>query len=371
MSTQEEKEQLSERADALHLVPRVDQLERTIARIVEGGDHLQTLDAETSQIAVEKLRHAYAKVYEVKNGQFKAAMGEVLPFVTDVPASADSYKYKTLEALGYMSWIGEDGSYSGTGSAIMAEHVGFVDKAGGEYTHTIFDLERAVATGLDLPGQDARNLKKRADAKQNWVALFGDPNKKILGLFTHPNIQVAMAPMSSSATHSDSRDRLIENKSVDEILADVETITETGPRSTLFEHRTGKVFMSGHDISVLKRRRVGAESQAMTIWQMIQSVFPEISFERLNECDEVNRVNPETQRNDSGVAGRCWIAVPVAPADECGFVFSRPLTQLAPQQDGFKLRVLAHAKFGGFKCLIPLAVVRMDFVARDNDTVPA
>ena len=363
-------EQYRERIDALGLTPRVDVLTNLVGSWMSNGKFQRQLDASTAPIAVQALQFVYARVYEESYGNLKAAMGQVLPFDTSPNPAHDTYKYKYLDWAGYADWIGDDGSVMGEGSMKMTEHIGFMAELGHAYSWTVFDLERAALDGQNLSAIPPRIARRVHEMFHNWVWLFGDPDKQIHGLFTHPNIQVVLAPDSAAGTYPDARAKLIEGKSVDEILADIETLVETVPRTTNEELRVRKVFMSERDMAVMKRKRVGAGDGVLTIWQMVQSLYPDVEFDTLPECEESKRVDPRTGTNTSNLTGRCWIAVPDLPADECGFVFPRPFTQRAPQEIDLKIRTITHSKIGGFKCTQPLGVVRMDFLAQTVDIVP-
>jgi hypothetical protein len=356
-----------ETLDTAGLVPKKDSLERFVAERFAKGQ-FERADDSVAPIMVEKLRYNYARVYEQTYADLKAAMGMVCPFDTSPDPAHDTYKYDVIDYAGYADWIGDDGSVMGESSIEMSSHIGFMHELGNKFSFTVFDLERAAMSGGNLLPTKQNAVRRTHEAKHNWTWLFGDGSKELHGLFTHPNIQVALAPMASTAVHSDNRDRLIENKSADEILADVETIVETVPRTTNEKLRVRKVFMPYADVSVLKRRRDGTGADSVTLWQLVQQMFPDVEFDTLPECDASKRSNPKTGVNDSGVSGRCWIAVPDLPADECGFVFPRPFTQRAPQESDLKISTITHSKIGGFKCVQPLGVIRLDFVAVDNAT---
>lgn len=354
--------------DSLGLIPRKDHVEHFVQELGTKGKFEGRFDDSVAPIMVEALRYNYARVYEEHYPDLKAAMGQVLPIDSSPSPADDSYKYDVIDVTGYVDWIGDDGTIMSEGTTEMRSHIGFMHEMGGKFSFTVFDLERAAASGRQLEPARQRNERRKHEAKHQWVWLFGDPAKQLHGLFTHPNIQVALAPMAATAVHSDNRDRLIENKTADEILADVETLVETAPRTTNEAIRVRKVFMSYADKSVLTRRRDGTGADSITLWALIQQMYPDVEFDTLNECDAAKRLNPKTGTNDSSLSGRCWIAVPDLPVDECGFVMSRPFTQRSPQEQDLKISTITHSKIGGFKCLQPLGVVRMDFVAVDNDT---
>lgn len=358
-----------DRFDAENLVPRKDHLERVVARCIADGK--VKLDDAVAPIAVEKLRYNYARVYEQTYPDLKAAMGMVLPFDTSPDPAHDSYKYDVIDYAGFADWIGDDGQIMGNSSVQMSSHLGFMDHIGNKFAFTFFDIERAALSGSNISAVKQRAVRESHERKHQWVWLFGDRGRQLHGLFTHPNIQVVLAPLASSAVHNDNRDRLIENKTMDEILADVETIVETVPRTTNEALRVRKVFMSYADVSYLKRKREDTGSNSRTLWSIIQEMYSDVEFDTLNECDASKRLNPKTGVNDSGLSGRCWIAVPDLPADECGFVFPRPFTQRAPQEKDLSIETITLSTIGGFKCVQPMGVVRMDFVAVNSATASA
>jgi len=362
-------EQYRATIDSLGLIPRADVLDRFVRKLDADGKYTNIrFDDSVAPIMVEALRYNYSRVYEEQYAELKAAMGMVCPIDSSPSPADDSYKYDVIDVGGYVDWIGDDGTIMSEGFATMRSHLGFMAEAGGKISYTVFDLERAAASGRQLEPMRMRAERRKHEAKHNWVWLFGDPEKQLHGLFTHPNIQVVLAPLASTAVHSDQRDRLIQNKTLDEILADIETIVETPYLTTKGAVRVRKVFMSPADMSTLRRRRDGTGTQSVTFLSIIQAMYPNVEFDELFECDPDNRLNPKTGINDSGLSGQCWIAVPDLPADECGFVMARPFTQRAPQEVDLKITSITHSKIGGFKCLQPLGVVRMDFVAPDNNT---
>ena len=356
-----------ETLDSLGLVPRKDALEHFTTDLFERS-RFERADDSVAPIMVEKLRYNYAQVYEETYGDLKAAMGLVCPFDTSPDPAHDSYKYDVVDYTGYADWIGDDGSVMGESSVQMRSHLGFMHELGNKFSFTVFDLERAAMSGGNLSAVRQRAVRRTHEAKHNWTWLFGDAGKELHGLFTHPNIQVELAPMASTVVHGDNRDRLIENKSADEILADVESIVETVRRVTNERLRVKKVFMPDVDMAILRRRRDGTGADSISLMQLVRQFYPDVEFDTLPECDAAKRVNPKTGINDSGVSGRCWIAVPDLPADECGFVFPRPFTQRSPQEVDLKISTITHSKIGGFKCVQPLGVFRLDFVAVDNAT---
>lgn len=366
--------------DAIGMVPRTDTLTGLVHQWVEHGSGWTEArnDDSLAPLMVQAMQFVYSNVYEQKYPQYAAANGEVLKIDTRVPHTATSYKWHTIDFAGYAAWIGDDGTVMPSSSVKATEHVGYIAEAGHKFGWTVRELERAAAANVPLPTYQQNNAKRVHDAKRNWTWLFGAREKNIVGLCNHPNIQVALAPAGSAGTFGDDRDRLLENKTNDEILADVETIVETIPRSTIRQHYVAKVLMPYRDMQTLKRRRLGAGDGTLSLWDYIQSNYgtassthPAVEFGVLNECTPEHRTHPEHGTDTSGIRGRFWIAIPDATLDELAFIMCKPFSQDAPQQVDRKISTITSETFGGCKCQIPLAVMRLDFLAQDNATVPS
>lgn len=364
-----------QRLDALGIVPRVDALQRVVSECVEGGRFPNRFDDSLAPIAVEKLRYSYTAVFEIEYPEYAAAMGRVLPVDTRVNPADDTWDYWTVDQAGFADWIADDGTIMPSGSMTAFRTIGHMAEMGHKYDVTLLELERATHAGVQLSTLKQANARRVHEAFTNWVWLFGDPAKKLLGLINHPNIQVTLAPTAGGAPFGDNRDRLIENKTIDEILADIEDLIERVPRSTIRAHYVAKVFMPYTDVSHLKRRRMGDGGPDRSVWEYIQANYgsptaehPAVQFEVLNECDPNFRAHPRLQTDTSGISGRFWLAVPAASLDELAFIRARPFTQRPPQEVDMKLTHITHSKVGGCKCQIPLAVHRKDFIASDNAT---
>ena len=353
--------------DALNLIPSSSVLELVVTPEVL---RRAMLDDSNAPLMIEKLRYTYSQPFELVFPEYAAANGEVIGIDTRVPPGADEWEYWTVEQTGFASWIGDDGKVAPNGSAKYKRFKGSMSEMGHIWDVTLFDLERAAMQGLPLASMKQENARRTHEAKTNWTWLFGDSAVGLDGLITHPNIQISQAPAAALAPLGDDRDRLIENKTNDEILADIEDLIELIPKTTIRAKFAAKVAMPYKDIALMKRRRLGAGDGTLSLWDYIQSNYgspqgehPAVQFMTLNECDPAFRAHPETGTDDSGVSGRFWLAIPQASLDELAFIRARPYTQRTPQEDGFVLKHPTHSKIGGCKCQIPLAVHRKDFLA--------
>lgn len=363
--------ELCERADALLLIPRLDTLETFVTETLDAygwAPDSKRIDRQAAPIWAEKLRHTYAKTLEIKYPEYAAANGDVCPIDSSVPPWALEYEYFLIDHTAWADWIDEDGDMM-MGSAVTAQRfTGRCAEFGSNWDLNIFDLERAAAVGLALQPIKQASAKRAHDAWRNWVWLFGDSRKALVGLMTHPNIVKTRAPLNAGASS-----RLWANKTNAEILADLDLLIDSVPENTLEAYHVATVLMPPALMRLLRNRKLGTGSTLIdgsmtTLWDYIVNKYSgdatgqgKIEFKMLNECDADRRKHPKTNTDDSGLSGDFLLALPPKNKDEVAFISARPFTQRPPEEEGFKITVLTHEKIGGCKITQPLAVHRLDF----------
>ena len=355
------------RLDRLQIVPRLDVLKELVSEWRSPSTGYR-VDEQLAPIWAEKLRHTFTEVLEVEYTDLDAAEGNVLPIDSSVSPESLIWEYYRVDQTGFAAWIDDDGKVMPSGAIKAKRFTGEMHEFGHKYEWTVFDLERAAAVNLPLSSMKAENARRAHAEFVNWVWLFGDSGKNLLGLVTHPNITVSLAPLRSGG--SVDADRLWSLKSNDEILTDLATLIDTVPQQTGRKEHVATVFMSLKDAQILRRRRLGAGDGTLTLWDFVQTLWkgddtgqPKVSFRVLNECDPTYRVQPGVGSDTSGITGRFLLAIPAANKSKLAFIRARPFTQRPPQERDFVLYHTTHEKIGGCKCQVPLAVHRMDFRA--------
>lgn len=353
--------QIQQRADALLIVPRLDQL----TRICEAVITREGKDAQLAPIWAEKLRHTYQKVLETKYPQYAAANGDVLPIDSSMAPADLVWEYYTVDGYGYADWIDDDGQIAPSSAIVATRHIGYAHDMGHKWTVTVFDLERE-AKSSPLPMNSFRQkLAKRAhDAKTNWVWLFGDSEKSLPGLCNHPNLPVTLAPQNSGATS-----RLWSNKTNDEILEDVALLIDTVAQDTLEQYHAAEVFMPHSLIRLCRNRKIAGTADAkVSLWDVIKDTYKgddtgqgKVTFKGLNEADASRRLHPKSNTDESGIVGDFMLALPPANIDELCFVRARPYTQRAPQERDMVMHHMTHSKIGGCKMQVPTSCHMLRF----------
>lgn len=323
--------------------------------------NLGRCDASLAPIWAEKLRHVFPKIVETIYPDLPVAAGEVLPIDSSVDPADLVWEYYMVDSGASMDWIDDDGSIMPSAYVKASRYTGTMAEFGGGYDYTIFDLERAAKANVPLNTIKASAVKRAHDefVQRKW--LFGDADKGMPGLLTHPNI-----PMSRAAAGA-STSRHWDDKTGDELIADFIALIDAIPEQSLEQHHAATVYMPFGLIRKLRSLYIAStDSGAVSYWDRLLKLYAgddsgqgKVTFKGLNECQSSRR--PSTDPFPYG--GDFMFALPAPNVDELAFVRARNLTQRPPQEQDFKVKIASHAKIGGVKVVRPLAVHVMCFGA--------
>lgn len=355
---------LQNAAAQLRIIPRLDHLKEWAGVSLRAA----SLDDSLAPVMAEQLRHVYTTLIETKYPDLPVAAGDMLPVDTSPSAADDTYVYRMVDVVGYADWISDDGDIAPNSAMTMRPFTGRMDNIGHMWDTTIFDLERSAKAGVQYESAKSKWARRFHDAKTQWVWLFGDSEKDIPGICTHPNIPITMAAMNVGNTS-----RLWVNKTIDEIAADVSVIVRTVSTNTKGNYYTAKVYLPRRLYELLNDRRLGAGDGFASLLQLLEERFKgdktgqgKVEFLILRECQADERTNPVpvngVQSDTSGIAGDFVLAIAGGlTKEDAAFIRSRPFTQIPPQNEAFKILNYSHSKIGGVKLTQPLAVHRFDF----------
>lgn len=353
------------------LIPRLDTLQAlALSFAVQlGGFQVGRTDDTTASIWAEFLRSYSSKVLEHKYPDLPCAEGAVLPVMTDMDPGAEEHIYYSIESGGYADWIADDGTVAPNSWISTGRHVGYASEMSAGYSLNFFELEKAAfaAKGMgpkiSIDATKSKQDRRNHEAKTDWTWAFGDTDKRLIGLFNHPNITVTMAPLNAGASS-----RLPENKTNDEIAADVAELIQAVPRQTLGQHFVSEVWVSRPFMELCMNRRLGAGDGLLSLWQYLvdrhkgdETGQGKVSFRVLNYCDPLFRRHPKYNDDRSGISGEFMFAVSKLDKDEAHFKRARSYTQLPPERKGFNTFHQSHSKIGGAVIKRPLAFHRFDF----------
>lgn len=343
---------LRERADSIRACS-----ERAVSKF--------SCDAQAAPIWADQLIHTFSKIERKIYPDLVACNGGVLPIDRSVSPAKRTWTYYMVDSGGFYGWIDDDGDIMHSAFVTAEAFEGRHAEHGGGYHYTIFDLETFADAGMvSLPTELAAADKRACDEHTEWVWMCGDGGKDLPGLLTHPNIPKPLARQNAGNTS-----RLFVNKTDDEILRDFVDLIDSIPQASLEAHHAAKVFMPFAFIREMRKRFVAATaSGTISLWDKLKALYSgddsgqgKVTFAGLNMCEAARRLNPATGTDTSGISGDVMLALPADDVDALCFIESRGYTQLPPQEENFKIKVLTHAKIGGVKCVRPLSAAMMVF----------
>lgn len=363
----------SKKIDAiLANIPTQEEVEAVIPSRLR-RDREGRVDEQLASLWAANMRFSYSRIQEVEYPAYMFHDGKVLPIDDSLDPAASEWEYYSMDGVGQAAWIGDDGESINANAITVQRRTGEAHEMGHKWDVTIFDMERFGAQGrlgspVVIPVIAAKQKVAREShaAKSNWIWGFGSASKALLGLCNHPNINVTLAPIKASGGL-----RVWDaNATNDEILADVAVAINTIPESTQELHFAKVFFMPPSLLRLLRDRRLGAGDGFASLLDLIKDRYGgddtgqgKVEFRQLRECAAVNRSNPETGSDDSGITGDFLLILPEASTDEASFVRARKFTQRPPEERDMKLIHNTHSKIGGCKLQIPTAVHRFDFGA--------
>lgn len=321
------------------------------------------LDDQVAPLMAEKLRHTYQTIHEKKFPERQAFEGKILPIDNEVNPGALEYEYFVIESEGCADWIDDNGTLLNTSSTILKRFTGKVKPIGDEWVLNYFELQRHAMAGTKIPAMKPQLSKKHHATKTNWVWLFGDAEYQMEGLCNHPNITVLLAPEGVSG-------RKWEDKTAEEILADIDAVINAAANNTLMAHRTKRVLMSQRLQQILINKVVKDTYGVNNLWKFVTEKYSptgagveQVVFEVLVEAQAEWRRDPITNTDTSGIVGDFLLAMPEVDKELAAFVRAQPYTTHQPEKRGFDLVHQAHSTIGGARIAEPLAFTRMDGLA--------
>lgn len=359
------RRELMDAAEALALIPSKEYMDGFAQSTVRKWG----FDASFAPLWRDRLRYTYAKIQETKYPDYVAAEGGVLPIDTSPNPGHLTWEYYKVDHAGFADWIDDEGEVAPESSVKMSRFTGEMHEMGHVWKLNQFDLERDRE--MDGPAVQLATVKQKAAkrahmARRNWIWLFGDSDKNLPGLFNNPSVPITAAPAAAgggNAVHW-----LDGDKTIGEVLADVQDCIDTVAENTLEAYHAAKVFMAPRMWRYLRNTRMADGGGDRTLLEYLKATYAgdesgqgRVEFLMLNECQGDRRRDPKTGTDTSAITGDFMFAIPAADKDELAFILARDYTQKPPQETGFTMSHFTHSRIGGCKCQIPLACHRLDF----------
>lgn len=298
------------------------------------------LDAAQTVFFNRQLEEIDGQLYNVKYGALEA-----LELVSPKPLNigAESYTYRSFDGRAVAKMTSNYSNGSPRADVDGKEDTSFVRSIRASFGYNIQEIRAAQLAGLPLDSMRAEQCRRSINEKLNSVALLGDAEHNLIGLFNQSNTTTYTVPADgtgSSATWA--------TKTADQILRDMFGAVDKIPETTAEVEKPKRLLIPYTSLRLINSKRMGAGDGVLTVLKFFQVQRPDIevrgallldtagagSTKRMMAYDP-NRINQE------------WL-LPI------------PFESFPPQLQGMEYVIECHARCGGVIVRYPLSICYAD-----------
>lgn len=304
------------------------------------------VDAGTIPVFAQDLEDEFAQIMEAKHPALLAANGDVVPIVGSVDEGAETYAWREIDVTGFAASVD---AYSvgdiPVVNIIGAKHVRRVVSRAVSWVYTVQDMRaerlrnRNVRSTLNIQDLGRKGMTRAIDQGFQTQLLFGNTEVGLEGILTNPLVPIYVFPAGVSGFTE------WEQKTADEIVADVALLVDGPDEATNGMEEVDRVFLPRTKFNYIRRTPMG-DNKDRTILGYLQENFPGITFAPLNE---LAADKSDFLEHDIALALR-------RDPEVCVGVKPMNLVIYAPQLEGLTWRVYAEERHGGVACPHPLAM---------------
>lgn len=281
-----------------------------------------------------QLDYVRSRVYERKTPAMRAF--DMVPVSTEAPDWAETITQRSFDSVGIAKIIANYADDLPRADVFASETVVKVKDIGVSYGYNIAEMRASEATGAALDTKKANAARKSIDIKVNQLAMIGEAVYGLYGLLNHPNIGTTVGLNGDWANVA---------TTAEQILSDLNTLTQAIPGQSKSVHRTTRISMADTDYNVLSTKFV-ADSGGKTVLQVYRENNPDVTL------------IPVVELRDAGAGGLNAIIASEFDADNYAFEMVMPFSQLPAQARNLELVVPCLARAGGVNVTYPLALTK-------------
>jgi hypothetical protein len=260
----------------------------------------------------------------------------MVPVSTEAPDWAETITQRSFDSVGIAKIIANYADDLPRADVFASETVVKVKDIGVSYGYNIAEMRASEATGAALDTKKANAARKSIDIKVNQLAMIGEAVYGLYGLLNHPNIGTTVGLNGDWANVA---------TTAEQILSDLNTLTQAIPGQSKSVHRTTRISMADTDYNVLSTKFV-ADSGGKTVLQVYRENNPDVTL------------IPVVELRDAGAGGLNAIIASEFDADNYAFEMVMPFSQLPAQARNLELVVPCLARAGGVNVTYPLALTK-------------
>lgn len=303
------------------------------------------LDADQRVFFSRQLEEIDAKLYDKKYAKLEAFE---LMSVKTLSAGAESYTYRIYDSSGKAVMSSDYANGSPRVDVGGSEHTTLIRSVRASFGYSIQEIRAAQMAGLPLESMRAMAARRAIDEKLNKVALLGDSEFGLTGLFNNASIPLVSAGTGGTG----SPNTLWTGKTADQIAQDLFALIDSIPTATHEVEKANRVLLpySRFRLISAKPYTVGGAVTGETVLQFVQRNRPGVEIRGALHLDTAS------------AGGACRAMAYDASEEKLQLVCPIPFETFAPQAVGMESVVECHARIGSACVRYPLSAAYMDAI---------
>lgn len=229
--------------------------------------HWDHMDASESVFFNEQVKKIRDKTYDIRYERirFREAMSSEI-----IPDAVDTVEYHQYDMVGTARWIA---SYADDLPRIDVFGRAFTTKLsdfGMSYGWSLAEITKANYVGVDLDSKRAAGVRRKSEEFHEAVFKLGDADLNLLGFFNNANVSAYVIPNGAGGSP------LWTQKTSDEILADMNGVSDTPELSTNEVEKATRLYMPLAHYQLISKRRMGDGSDT-TILKFFLANHPTVT----------------------------------------------------------------------------------------------
>lgn len=181
------------------------------------------MDSSQTAMFSRELEHLIARTYDVKYPHLRAR--EFIPVDTSVPASAQSFVWRSYDQVGAAKIIANYADDLPVSDVTAKEVAQAIKSLGAAYHFSVDDIMAIAAGTIQIDQVRAAAARTAIETAIDNLAAFGDANHGLPGFLNHPNVPVMGKPDIGGDWSTATAMEILED--LYRIEAEIPTITNT------------------------------------------------------------------------------------------------------------------------------------------------
>lgn len=287
-----------------------------------------------------ELEEIDGQLYEVKYADLEAFQ-LVTPKKLD--EAVEVYTYRQYDGRGVAKMTSNYADGSPRADVDGVEFSSKVRSLRASFGYNVQEIRAARRQGRPLENMRAVQARKAINEKVNDVALNGDAEHNLIGLFNQPNVQTYTVPAVGTGSST-----LWTTKTGDQILDDMYGMVDQIPSVTKEQEKPKRLLLPYSRFRYISRKVAFPNADRVSVLKAFNEERPEV------------QVRGALYLDTAGAGGTCR-AVAYDPAtDHVELLLPIAFESFPPQLRGLEYVVECHARMGGVVNRYPLAMIYAD-----------